>query len=127
MSDNTSGGSRTSAGAASQSPGNNGIINRGSGHVNVGENTVIGGGRGGGNNGVVNRPRAGGTSAPARRSGRWGRARTEYQTVNVGSRQVRVAKTLSERTNARRGYCQTCSGNGCADCAGRGRATGGST
>ncbi|GAA1954659.1 hypothetical protein [Catenulispora subtropica] len=56
--------------------------------------------------------------------GKPGRSRTEYQTVNLGGRRLRVAKTLSERTNTRRGYCNSCSGNGCPDCAGKGRATG---
>ena len=102
MSENTSGGSGASAGTGSHGPG----------QVNIGNRT-----------GAGDR----GTSGTTRRSGRSGRARTEYQTVNVGGRQVRVAKTLSERTNARRGYCNSCSGNGCAECAGRGRATDGST
>jgi hypothetical protein len=52
-----------------------------------------------------------------------GRGRTDYQTVNLGGRRLRVARTLSERTNDRRGYCRHCSGNGCPACAGRGRAT----
>ncbi|MFL6110529.1 MAG: hypothetical protein ACJ786_04150 [Catenulispora sp.] len=54
---------------------------------------------------------------------RTGRGRTDYQTVNLGGRRLRVARTLSERTNDRRGYCRNCSGNGCPACAGRGRAT----
>ena len=51
------------------------------------------------------------------------RGRTDYQTVNLGGRRLRVARTLSERTNDRRGYCRRCSGNGCPACASRGRAT----
>ena len=70
MSENTSGGSGVSAGG-SQGPGDNGTVNHGSEHVNVGNRT-----------GAGNR----GTSGTARRSGRSGRARTEYQTVNVGGR-----------------------------------------
>jgi len=52
-----------------------------------------------------------------------GRGRTDYQTVRLGGRRLRVARTLSEPTNDRRGYCRNCSGNGCPACAGRGRAT----
>ncbi|WP_194908095.1 hypothetical protein [Catenulispora rubra] len=64
--------------------------------------------------------------AAARNSGgsrRTGRGRDNYQTVSLGGRRLRVARTLSERTNDRRGYCRHCSGNGCSACAGRGRAT----
>lgn len=68
-------------------------------------------------------PRSGTSSGAPKRSGTPGRARAEYQTVNLGGRRLRVAKTLTERTNGRRGYCNNCSGNGCADCAGKGRAT----
>ena len=64
-----------------------------------------------------------GATGPASRSGKPGRARTEYQSVNLGGRHLRVAKTLSERANNRRGYYRSCSGNGCPACAGRGRAT----
>jgi len=63
-----------------------------------------------------------GRAAAARNTGA-GSGRTGYQTVSLGGRRLRVARTLSERTNDRRGYCRGCSGNGCPACAGRGRAT----
>lgn len=57
----------------------------------------------------------------------------KYKTVKLGGRTLRVAETLSASTNARRGYCSTCSGNGtvsagrnkvktCGTCTGTGRA-----
>lgn len=57
----------------------------------------------------------------------------KYKTVKVPGGTVRVAETLSAATNAKRGYCPTCSGNGtvsagrnkvkpCDPCNGTGRA-----
>jgi DnaJ-class molecular chaperone len=56
----------------------------------------------------------------------------KYKTVKVPGGTVRVAETLSAATNAKRGYCPDCSGNGtvtvrrkvtsCDSCNGTGRA-----
>jgi len=57
----------------------------------------------------------------------------KYKSVKLGGRTLRVAETLSTKTNAARGYCPTCSGNGtvpkgrnkvksCDSCNGTGRA-----
>ena len=57
----------------------------------------------------------------------------KYKTVKLGGQTLRVAETLSAKTNASRGYCNDCSGNGtvpngrnkvkpCDTCHGTGRA-----
>jgi len=55
----------------------------------------------------------------------------KYKTVKLGGRTLRVAETLSAKTNTARGYCPDCSGNGtvtvrrkvtpCETCNGTGR------
>lgn len=57
---------------------------------------------------------------------------TRYKKVHINGQTLHVAESLSSRTNAARGYCDTCSGNGtvadgrnkvkpCGDCNGTGR------